>query len=59
MKAAALAAMLMQTPQAEVRAYDPDAEGWYPVTGLTVGGDTIQLYTDSDEDSATIGGRAH
>lgn len=57
MKAKELAKLLRQTPDAEVRAYDPDGGGWYPVTGLTFAvdleGGNIQLYTDSDGEDKT------
>ena len=34
---------------AEVEAWDPDSEGWYPVSGFTYGeGSPVRLYTDED-----------
>ena len=48
MKARELAELLMHMPEAEVMAYDADAEGMYPVTGTVLSPDqqVIELFTD-------------
>lgn len=49
MKASELAKLLMTTPDALVMAWDADAGGMYPITGLV--GDALkqEIQTDSDD----------
>lgn len=48
MKAELLAAMLLESPWAEVTAWNPDEEQFMPITGMVLSGDgmTIELQTD-------------
>jgi hypothetical protein len=40
-------------PTAEIEAWDPDGNGWFPVSGLTYGaGGPVRLYCDSDDEEA-------
>lgn len=35
-----------QNPEAEVLAWDPDSEDWYPVSCLALSKDDVRIYTD-------------
>lgn len=50
MKAKLLAEILLMSPEAEVVAYDADAEGFFPVTGVLNDSEekTLRLCTDGD-----------
>jgi len=49
MKAKRLAELLMQTPDAEVLAYDADAEETLPITGIVGNSKTQEVCTDDPD----------
>lgn len=50
MKAHDLAELLLRTPDAEVFAWDADAEGWFPISGIVGDHAKIEVQTDDTTD---------